>query len=106
MNKKLTEVELMQSMLEAYQEVSEMARRNAGTGGGGKKAKYVQNVDNPVGHIQDDSGKKIHTGMDRLKADAASEKKKIEKAEAKQQEERRARARANKAARLKREAGE
>ena len=30
------------------------ARRNAGTGGAGKKASYVQNVsDAPVGHVQD-----------------------------------------------------
>jgi len=44
------------------------ARRNAGTGGGGKTASYVQNVSNaPVGHVQD-RGKKGGEAVDKPEA--------------------------------------
>jgi hypothetical protein len=49
---KKTYQDLMRIYNEMYQ-VDE-ARRNAGSGGGGKGAKYVQNVsDTPVGYVQD-----------------------------------------------------
>jgi hypothetical protein len=54
--------------------INEFARRNAGTGGGGKKAKYVQKVSNtPVGFIQD-RGKKGGEAVDKEKAAAAQKK--------------------------------
>jgi len=42
-------------LMEIYQQMHvDEARRNAGTGGGGKTAKYVQNASSaPVGHVQD-----------------------------------------------------
>ena len=54
--------------------INEFARRNAGTGGGGKKAGYVQNKSNtPVGYIQDRE-KKGGEAVDKEKAAAAHKK--------------------------------
>ena len=91
------EADILRSLAEAYQGIVE-ARRNAGTGGGGKQANYVQNAANtPVGHVEDQAGKGVvHTGMDKMKADAKSEKKQMDKQAAADKEARQERARANK----------
>ena len=72
-------------LMEIYQQMYvDEARRNAGTGGGGKTASYVQNVSSaPVGYVQD-RGKKGGETVDKgavsskfraqLAADKASEK--------------------------------
>lgn len=50
------------------------ARRNAGTGGGGKTANYVQNVSNaPVGHVQD-RDKKGGEAVDKAEASSKYQK--------------------------------
>lgn len=75
------------------------ARRNAGTGGGGKSARYVQSVSNaPVGHVQD-RGKKGGEAVDKEKAQSSYKKQlAADKASAKgiTPEQRRERARKNK----------
>ncbi len=60
----------------SFQElINEFARRNAGTGGGGKRAGYVQDKksNTPVGYIQD-RPKKGGEGIDKEKAAAAHKK--------------------------------
>ena len=89
-----TEADLLRSLSDAYQEIIE-ARRNAGSGGAGKGARYVQDVANtPVGYIQDKEKGKVHTGMDQLKKDAAKEKKAQDKEKKEREKARKARIKA------------
>jgi len=71
--------------VELYQQIYvDEARRNAGTGGGGKTARYVQSVSNaPVGHVQDrpkkggedvDKGEVSSKYRSQLAADKAADK--------------------------------
>ena len=72
-------------LMELYQQMYvDEARRNAGTGGGGKTARYVQSVSNaPVGHVQDrpkkggesvDKGEASSRYRSQLAADKAADK--------------------------------